>query len=98
MEMICNHVHNILRFLILEQKWNEARLLVIKMVYTSCFTNWRTNKGLGSWEIRKNQEKFIELYPSAQSSPEIEILSMLAKNWWKIEIGISPYCAVSHEN
>ena len=52
-------------------KRSETRLLVINMVYTSC----RTTSHFGSYEIRKE----------SQSSPEIKILLILAKNCWEIE-------------
>ena len=39
-----------------QHKWNEVRLLVINMVYTSCLSSTPTTSDLGSEEIRKGQE------------------------------------------
>ena len=40
----------------------------------------------------------IEWYPSVQSPHKMKILSILAKNSWKIAIKLFPYCAISGEN
>ena len=49
-----NYLHNNLRMFdvlpnfTFTQKWNDARLLFINMVYTSCFTSCQTTYDLGS--------------------------------------------------
>ena len=45
---------------------------------------------LGNQKISGKRLNFIEWYPSAQSSCQIKILSILAKNSWKIEIRLFP--------
>ena len=43
--------------------------------------------------ILGKSQKLIELYPSAESPiPKINILSMLAKNDWKMELELFPQC------
>ena len=42
-----------------QQEWNDAWLLLINMVYTSCLTSSQTTQYWGSQEIRKYQESVL---------------------------------------
>ena len=70
-------------------KWNELSLLVINMVYTSCFTSCQTTWDLGSEEIRKYYEN---LKPSKNYSlvsslhPKMKLLSIKRKTVLKLKL------------
>ena len=58
-------------------------------------------KILKNWEKSENSQDFIEWQPSASRPPKWKFfakIEILAKNSWKIEIKVFPYCAISHEN
>ena len=95
-EQTYDHVYNILRvfdgwpkFLLVKQRM----IISNKLVYTNCFTFWRTTSDMGSLEIRKYQENFKTLLNCCQMfipPPKMQILSALATISWKINIEIFP--------
>ena len=92
-----NNFHNILRlFDVLpnfHHKWNDARLLLINMVYTSCLTSYPMTQDLGSYKIRKYKESVStpqnnSLVPSLRAKTKIWLI--LAKNSWSKLLSFSP--------
>ena len=64
-------------------KRNEAWLVVIKIVYTSCLTSSQMTQDLRSQKIRIHQKKFqafIKSYSSAQTSSQNENFVNTSKN------------------
>ena len=83
-------------------KWNETRLLVINMVFTSCSC---PAERLKTQDLRKlgnisKISKLIELLPIGQLSPpqkkKIRILPIPAKTSWNVEIGHPHHLAMHY--